>query len=360
MAEGAYLFCAGDDDQQFSGSDPGSPRVLAAGTAGGADDFAVFNLTKTFRLPPEILSPALNLIQFNGDRIGKVVWTEKAPGCGSFTVKRLPTPVDEAVFAASTINSIKLEGVRDWADFAVLARLPRHLEAFRKVFVKMAVPMAGTGGKDLFDKDRAALLVKLLRVVERFGPSEDMEEVLSRSQVPREEAKTILEELHKRKGRITSLGALRSGLERLRLFGSRIASEAEDGLAHEDNLRAFLAMAREFEERSRDKTPGAFFRYIKIYRDSGLRREETGVRLMTIEQARGLEFPVVFIPQFVEGEFPRSGALHGGELERERRIAYIGMTRATERLFVTHASHRDFTMAYENKPSRFLKEMTGL
>lgn len=82
--------------------------------------------------------------------------------------------------------------------------------------------------------------------------------------------------------------------------------------------------------------------------------------MLTIEQARGLEFPIVFMPAFVDGEFPWGGSLHEKiALEEERRIAYVGMTRATERLYITHAGYRDATKFYPNRPSRFLKEMIG-
>ncbi|MBE3143468.1 MAG: UvrD-helicase domain-containing protein [Planctomycetes bacterium] len=360
MSEGAALFCAGDDDQEISAFSGDHGSVSASRMTVASGEAAVFNLTKTFRLPPEILSPALNLIHVNEDRIEKVVWTDKSPGHGLFTVMNLATPVDEAVFAASTMNKLKVESVRHWADFAVLVRFARHLRPFRDVFVKMAVPMAGIGGKGFLEKDRVALLLRYLNIVVRFAPREDLDEVLSRSQVPREEAVKLLKELHKRKNQITTLGALRSGLERLKLFGSRIAAEGDNGLSQEDGLRTFLGMAGDFEERSRDKSPEAFLRYIRIHRDSGLKRDEPGVRMLTIEQVRGLEFPVVFMPAFVDGEFPWGGSLHEKiALEEERRIAYVGMTRATERLYITHAGYRDATKFYPNKPSRFLKEMIG-
>ncbi len=119
-------------------------------------------------------------------------------------------------------------------------------------------------------------------------------------------------------------------------------------------------MAADFEERNRDKTPAAFLRFVRIRRDAGLLKDDPGVRLMTIEQARGLEFPVVFLPMFVEGEFPSGESLTvEGGVARERRIAYVGMTRATERLYITHASFRTATKAHPYRASRFIKEMIG-
>jgi DNA helicase-2/ATP-dependent DNA helicase PcrA len=127
-----------------------------------------------------------------------------------------------------------------------------------------------------------------------------------------------------------------------------------------ENLQELVSAAREFTERSEDKTLQAFLDSVALIADIDLMAEGSGaVTLMTLHSAKGLEFPVVFMTGMEEGVFPHSRSLTGDEeLEEERRLCYVGMTRARERLFLTTAfSRRLFQNANFNLPSRFLDEI---
>ena len=94
---------------------------------------------------------------------------------------------------------------------------------------------------------------------------------------------------------------------------------------------------------------------------SGLAEDEEGVRLLSVHSAKGLEFPVVFLVGMVEGEFPLSRAMGvEEEMEEERRLCYTAITRATEKLFITYYRYSSRYTRFEEKPSRFIKEMLAI
>ncbi|HSC70397.1 MAG TPA: DUF3553 domain-containing protein, partial [Candidatus Methylomirabilis sp.] len=127
-----------------------------------------------------------------------------------------------------------------------------------------------------------------------------------------------------------------------------------------DNLQELVSAAREFLERSEDRTLQAFLDSVALIADIDALAEGTGaVTLMTLHSAKGLEFPVVFMTGMEEGVFPHSRSLsEDAELEEERRLCYVGMTRAKARLFLSAAlSRRMFNNDNYNLPSRFLDEI---
>ena len=128
----------------------------------------------------------------------------------------------------------------------------------------------------------------------------------------------------------------------------------------QENLQELVSAAREFMERSEDHSLQAFLDSVALIADIDEMAEGTGqVTLMTLHSAKGLEFPVVFLTGMEEGVFPHARALHDdAELEEERRLCYVGMTRARQQFFLTSAlSRRLYNTDSYNLPSRFLDEL---
>jgi DNA helicase-2/ATP-dependent DNA helicase PcrA len=157
------------------------------------------------------------------------------------------------------------------------------------------------------------------------------------------EVPELIEEVLQRSGYLESLEAERT-------------IEAEGRI---ENLQELVSVAREWREQAEDKTLSSFLQEISLYADQDAIRGDTSlVTLMTIHNAKGLEFRAVFMIGMEEGIFPHSRSLEENTLEEERRLAYVGMTRAKERLTLTHASARSLwgNRSY-NLPSRFLDEL---
>jgi DNA helicase-2/ATP-dependent DNA helicase PcrA len=138
------------------------------------------------------------------------------------------------------------------------------------------------------------------------------------------------------------------------------AEKTIEALSREENLRELLSVAREYEERSPDGgLPGFLESVTLVSEQDQLEDDEGQVTLMTLHNAKGLEYPVVFLVGMEDGVFPHVRSLtEPDELEEERRLCYVGITRAEERLYVTHANHRTLWGGTSyNPPSRFLREL---
>src|SRR5207244_3203702 len=144
--------------------------------------------------------------------------------------------------------------------------------------------------------------------------------------------------------------------------GYRIALEAERTIESQgrlENLQELVGVAQEYQHTASEPSLSGFLQEISLYSDQdAIRGEQSLVTLMTLHNAKGLEFRAVFMIGMEEGIFPHSRSLEEGGVEEERRLAYVGMTRAKERLTLTHASSRSLwgARAY-NLPSRFLDEL---
>jgi len=343
------VFCTGDDDQNIYEwmSQNGSPSQKLDSYF---DNFSVYHLTKSFRLPQEIITPALNLIQNNKNRIDKVFWTQKPPGKGLFEIREMMNPLEEAVNIGSIIKKINHSERIDWKNFAVLARYKRQLKVFYDVFLKLHIPFSFLDDENFLKSDGIEMLVKFLNTVVYYNFGVDAEEVINSSSLTEKETREILQELNRREMSLTALSTLRFATDSLELVSKS-----------DDYIDSFFELVKDFENISENKTPSAFLNYLNVYRKTGLMKKIEKVKFLTIHSAKGLEFPNVFLIGLVEGAFPRIRPNEPrASLEEERRICYVGMTRATERLFLTYPKYRSSTRKKLNRTSRFVKEIIGV
>jgi len=349
IGEESSVFCTGDDDQniyEWMRRNGNPPQKLDS----YFDNFSVFHLTKSFRLPQEIISPALNLIQNNKNRINKIFWTQKSPGEGLFEIKEMMNPVEEAITIGSIIKKMNhFEGI-NWKKFVVLARYKRQLKVFYDVFLKLNIPFSFTDDESFLNNPKVEMLVKFLNTVVYYNLGVDSEDVINNSSLTEKKTREILRELNRREMSLTTHSTLKLAIDRLKLVSKT-----------DDYIDTFFELVKDFENISDNNTPSSFLNYLKVFRQTGLMKKIEKVKFLTIHSAKGLEFPNVFLIGLVEGAFPRIRPEAPNEsLEEERRICYVGMTRATERLFLTYPKYRSDTRKQLNRTSRFVKEIIGV
>ncbi len=354
------LFCTGDDDQAaLERSGKPSPK---AGILETIEGIVPFHLSQTMRLPPEILAPAQNLIRHNLARIDKVIWTRKEAGRALFAIKAHPTRTNEAAFAASTIFELARTDHQPWNDFAVLVRDMAASREVRGVFVSMRVPFTYIENRLYFEKTGVERLIGFLQAV--GGPSlrtEHLPPFGEGCRMAQDERRRVLEEISVQRNSLAAMTVVRLAIEEFRVLDLPRDKEWPNDRFLENDVEPFLALVRSFEDISQDRSPAAFLRFLHIYRESGLPAQEKAVRILTVHQAKGLEFPVVFLPGLNEGGFPTHASMKRLEaMEEERRLFYIAMTRATEKLFITHSTMRGPFKLKDHSPSRFLHEILGV
>lgn len=349
IGELSTVFCTGDDDQNiYEWMSRNGSHSYKLDTY--FDNFSVFHLTKSFRLPQEILVPALNLIKNNKNRIDKVFWTQKSPGKGLFEIKEVRNPVEEALVIAKIIRDLNESKDINWKNFAILSRYKRQLKIFYDVFLKLDIPFSFTDDESSFNNYEVESLIIFLNTVVYYNFGIDAEYVIRNSSLPEKETREILQELNRREISLTTLSTLKFAIDRLKIVKKS-----------NDYIYSFFELVKDFENISENKTPSAFLNYLKVYRQTGLMKKIEKVKLLTIHSAKGLEFSNVFLIGLVEGAFPRiRPKAPKASLEEERRICYVGMTRAMERLFLTYPRYRSDTRKKLNRTSRFVKEIIGV
>jgi DNA helicase-2/ATP-dependent DNA helicase PcrA len=356
----------------------------------------VVRLEQNYRSTGRILEIAAAVIAHNQARKDKGLWTENARG----EVARLFRARDEgeeALWVARTVAELRAEG-QPLDGVAVLYRTNAQSRVLEDAFRIAGLPYHIVGSVRFYERKEIKDALAYLRLA--TNPADDLafrralgapprgigratlarvEELASRAGTPLlTTASRAAEELGGRAGR--ALGEFVRLIEELTSravpgpLGERVAAlvdgsglraalrregtaEAESRL---ENLDELVVAAEEFADRSEGGDLGAFLDSVALIADvDELQEARPGVTLMTLHSAKGLEFPTVFLTGLEEGVFPHGRALEDEEgVEEERRLAYVGLTRAKERLFLSYAAERRLGgYAGLREPSRFLLEM---
>ncbi len=353
-------------------------------------------LEQNYRSTNTILRAANAVIAHNRERKEKNLWSELGEGEAVHALE-VEDEHAEARFVAAEVAALIEEGYSG-KEIAVFYRTNAQSRVLEDVLVRQGVPYQVIGGPRFYEraeiKDAVAYLqvidnpadaVSLLRIANR--PRRGLGDAsLARLQAWAETFDASLSEalgnaeaagLGPAQARAaSSLNTLLQSLmaqaqeldlpelvERvLRQSGYLEALEAERTIEAQgriENLQELVGVAREFKEQSPEPTLSHFLQEISLYSDQdALREEESLVTLMTLHNAKGLEFRAVFMIGVEEGIFPHARSVEEQGVEEERRLGYVGMTRAKERLVLTHASVRSlFGSRSYNLPSRFLDEL---
>lgn len=364
-------------------------------------------LEQNYRSTQTILSAANAVIERNESRRPKNLWTNAGAG-SNITGYVADTEHDEAQFVADEIDRLTDAGDAKAGDVAVFYRTNAQSRVFEEVFIRVGLPYKVVGGVRFYERkevrdvlaylrvlsnpedsvpmrrilnvpkrgigDRAEAMIDALsqrekisfpqalrRVDEAYGMAARSTNAVKRFNTLMEDLRTIVES---GAGPATVLEAV---LERTGYLAELQASTDPQDETRIENLQELAAVALEFEQETGEaETPAGlapFLERVALVADSDqIPDEEDGngvITLMTLHTAKGLEFPVVFLTGMEDGVFPHMRALgQVKELEEERRLAYVGITRARERLYLTRSSMRSaWGQPSYNPPSRFLEEI---
>ncbi|MBU4350556.1 UvrD-helicase domain-containing protein, partial [bacterium] len=400
LLSGKYnnLFVVGDPDQsiyKFRGAD--LSNILRF-----EQDFPhskVIKLEQNYRSTKVILEGASNLIKHNRNRKEKELWTDKKGG-EKIKCYEAVSALDEAVFVSQEIIKLNKEESKTFKDFAILYRTNAQSRSFEEIFNKQGIPFRVVGGLRFYErkevKDILAYLrfihdqkdgVSFLRIInntklgigkitlskiEELGRKNNLNfhqalklglrviKISKDREVAIKKFTSLIDELSDKKNKMKGSELLVELIKRINYYED-LKKEGEFKAQNKiENIKELILAVQEFEENNENESITAFLEYVALITDIDLYKgEEDVVTVMTLHSAKGLEFPVVFITGFEEGIFPHSRSLNSGEeLEEERRLCYVGMTRAKERLYLTYAWRRNLNgNTLFNSVSRFISEI---
>lgn len=356
-------------------------------------------LEQNYRSTKNILQAANAVIENNESRPEKVLWTdhEEGPKIHHFKAQ---SELEEAAFIANTIS--KKHTIHDipYGSMAILYRTNAQSRVLEEALIKQALPYTMVGGTKFYDRKEIKDVLAYLKVL--FNPYDDLS-LLRIINVPKRSigAATIgklqdfaaerhtslfmtLTQLHliptikgKTKERLEEFGvlifSLVSAMNEMNVLDLLQAILDQTGYlklledstdpqdeARVENIGELLSVAKEFLDTNPEGTVQDFLEQVSLVNDvDSFEQEESKVTLMTLHAAKGLEFPIVFLAGLEEGLFPHSRTLmNPEEIEEERRLCYVGITRAEKELYVSNATTRTvFGRTNGYLPSRFLKEI---
>ncbi|MFR9710648.1 DNA helicase PcrA [Paenibacillus sp. MB22_1] len=361
-------------------------------------------LEQNYRSTSTILNAANEVIGHNTGRKPKKLWTDKAGG-DKIKVYRAETEHDEGYFVTTEIHNSVKSG-RNYRDHAILYRTNAQSRVIEEILIKSDIPYQIVGGIKFYDRKEIKDLLAYLRVLSNPDDDISLTRIIN---VPKRGIgdTTVAKLADAAAQRGTSIyrvlevvddlgfaGRTRNALveffdmihglhqmvpylfvtelteKLLEVTQYRLELQNENTLearSRLENIDEFLSVTMEFENNNEDKSLVSFLTDLALIADidsmndnsDAEKPNDDAVVLMTMHSAKGLEFPVVFIIGMEEGVFPHSRAfLDNEELEEERRLAYVGITRAEEKLYLSCAQMRTlFGRTTANPPSRFLDEI---
>ncbi|UHA71667.1 DNA helicase PcrA [Paenibacillus sp. 481] len=360
-------------------------------------------LEQNYRSTSNILNAANEVIKLNIGRKPKKLWTDRGEG-SAIKLYQADTEHDEGYFVTGEIKKNQMSG-KSYSDHAILYRTNAQSRVIEEILIKSEIPYQIVGGIKFYDRKEIKDLLAYLRLISNPDDDISLERIIN---VPKRGigATTIaklsdaatardtsiikvianmddIDIAPKTKGTLRDFQAMIDNLHRmleylsvteltekiLELSEYKLELQRENTLeskARLENIDEFLSVTQDFEKRNEDKSLVSFLTDLALIADIDSMGDsdddeepQDAVILMTMHSAKGLEFPTVFIIGMEEGVFPHSRTFNDNEeLEEERRLAYVGITRAEKQLFLTCARTRTlFGRTSANAPSRFLAEI---
>lgn len=399
LAEKSGNLCVvGDDDQsiyKFRGAT--IENILSFENT--FQNATVIRLEQNYRSTQNILDAANAVIEHNTERKGKTLWTQNGTGA-MIHLHTAENETDEA----ERITKIILDGVaagRKFSDYAVLYRMNSQSLTFERNFAKSGVPHRIIGGTRFYERREIREMIAYLSVIN--NPSDEMRlrriintpkrsigdrSVEVAAQIGQQTGETLFEvvshakdypALSRAANKMTLFAAQMQGLielnndekvtlgelydelvERIDYLNFLKADDPESAEDRAANVQELASNLRRFEEENPEGTLSDFLEEVSLITDiDNYDNNADSVVLMTVHSAKGLEFPVVFLPGMEENIFPGMASVYvPSEVEEERRLAYVAITRAKEELYIFHAESRMiFGMTNRNRVSRFVEEI---
>ena len=357
----------------------------------------IIKLEQNYRCTGNILKAANAVIKHNENKYDKKLWTENEEGhlpciyCGE-------DEYDEGRYIVEQINHLKTEEYYKNSDFTILYRMNAQSRAIEDILMREGIPYKVIGGLKFYERKEIKDIIAYLRLIHNSADNLSLKRIINEPK--RGIGKTSIDQIQEISDKtgnsmyeiirnaqeygltrvfsnsrdfIEQIEYLKSKKDELKISdliketlnktGYTKALENENSVEAEtriENLEEFLTVAIEFEEESADNTLAEFLENITLSSDiDGMEEQDDSVTLMTLHSAKGLEFPVVFLVGMEEGIFPGYKSIGEPQaLEEERRLFYVGITRAKQYLYLTCAKHRTiFGSTSYNQVSRFVKEI---
>lgn len=393
LAQGSQnICCVGDDDQSiygWRGAEVGNILRFEKDFPGAK----IIRLEQNYRSSPAILGAASQLIAHNKSRLGKTLWTERDGGDPVF-IKGVWDSLEEARWVGGEIENAQRKGL-PLSDMAILVRAGFQTREFEETFMSMAIPYRIVGGLRFYERQEIRDALAYLRLASQ--PKDDLAfervintprrgigkatlqkmHIVARSsrQSLFEVTRSLIETDEVRDKTRTSLRKFIEDIERWHELVSTTAAdeltkiildesgytwmwkqeksaEAEGRL---ENLKELVTAIAEFPSLAE------FLEHVSLVMENTSNASTNSVTLMTMHAAKGLEFSLVFLAGWEEGVFPSQRTLLEGsekEIEEERRLAYVALTRAKKNAYITFASNRRVHGQWQhNLPSRFITEL---
>ncbi len=357
----------------------------------------IIKLEQNYRCTGNILKAANAVIKHNENKYEKKLWTENEEGSLP-CLYQAEDEYDEANYVVKQIEHLKTEEYLKPKDFVILYRMNAQSRAIEDILRRENIPYKIVGGLKFYERKEIKDTIAYLRLIHNTSDNLSLKRIinepkrgigktsldkiqeisdrtgtsmyeiikhaeefdLNRVKANAEEFINLIEDLRLKKQELSISELLKEVLNK---SGYTRALELENTVEAEtrmQNLEEFLTVAIEFEEESADNTLPEFLESITLSSDvDEMQDEDNTVTLMTLHSAKGLEFPVVFLVGMEEGIFPGYKSIgEPKELEEERRLFYVGITRAKQFLHLTCAKHRTiFGSTSYNAVSRFIKEI---
>jgi DNA helicase-2/ATP-dependent DNA helicase PcrA len=399
--EHGNITVVGDDDQSIYSWRGSDYRMILR----CEEDFPgakVFKLEENYRSSQTILTAANELVQNNPNRSAKTLFTKRAEG-EKITAFQAESERAEVRYVMEKIKEHVREGAA-YRDFLVLYRTNAQSRYFEEGFLAEGIPYRVVGGVGFYARTEVKDMLSYLRYIVNPSDAVAFRRIVNvpRRSIGQQTLASLLEAANqagqsvgtavfdsnllkravpKKQRELERFAELIADLrEKAQTFGvaellvavmeesgylrELQADETPDGKARVENLQELITVAREFEANPETgDTIDDFLAQIALISDiDTLDPESSFVTLMTMHAAKGLEFPIVFLTGLEEGVFPHTRALTDmTELEEERRLAYVGVTRAMDRIYLSFAARRTlFGNTFSHPKSRFIEEMPSV
>ena len=357
----------------------------------------VIKLEQNYRSTQNILNAANAVIANNVGRRGKQLFTDNGEG-EKVVIHKNGNQLDEAKYIINKIAELSIREKRRFSDFAILYRTNAQANTLEQVFSRSGIPYRVLGGLRFYERKEVKDILSYLCVISNLEDNLRLRRIINEPKrkigettvtavehlalVEKKSMFEIMEissrytALAKSSSKLKDFTAMIRGLQDIALteplpklieetisrtgYRQMLLESGPEGLDRLDNVNEMITNAAEYVESHDNPTLESFLEEVSLVADiDNYDTDADAVVMMTIHSSKGLEFPVLFIPGCEEGIFPSAqAAMYPDELEEERRLAYVAITRAKERLYLLHTHERMLYGRTQFNPiSRFLKEI---
>lgn len=323
-------------------------------------DLTTINLEQNYRSTETILTAANAIVKKNTSHPVLELWTEKGTG-EKIHLHQSNTGIDEAQYIVNEMQSIVSRGSYVYDDIAVLYRTNAQSRILEEALLHAGIPYTLVGGMRFYDRKEVKDIISYLRLLSNSKDRVSKRRIEKLGKTRTAKFEELQEEIKDTLENYSTIDLMEAVLQKTGYL-DKYSRETEENLQRKENIKELRSVAQEFPVLSGFLENVALVeaeQKSKMTIESALALDSGRVTLMTLHAAKGLEYKIIFMVGMEEGLFPHSRSLwDSNELEEERRLAYVGITRAMEKLYLTYASRRNmYGQRSTNVPSRFIVDI---